>query len=82
MKFRRIGEKPPRYDFVDALCIGRRCFHAGLYNGRPCCMNRACHGCPPGPVGERKDGDSITVGLPVYDKRLAAERKAQGWRQA
>lgn len=54
MKFRRIGEKPPQYDFVDALCIGRKCWHPDLHKGRPCCMNRANRGCPSGPVGERK----------------------------
>jgi hypothetical protein len=67
MKIRRKGEKT-RYDFVDANCLGRECFAAGMYQHRspmscggsrntgspdsPCCLNRAYRGCPAGPMGE------------------------------
>lgn len=51
----------------------------------PCCMNRAYRGCPAGPMGERKevyDGQEITiVGLPIYEKELAQQRRKEGWRQ-
>src|ERR1700719_2996204 len=68
MKFKRKGDKL-RYEFVDAGCIGRECFQPGLYQHRgatlsgsrntgaesPCCMRRAYHGCPGGPVGSREE---------------------------
>ena len=51
----------------------------------PCCMNRAYFGCPEGPMGERHEqspeyGIVTIVGLPQYDKALAAKRKSEGWR--
>lgn len=68
MKFKRRGEKT-QYDFIDARCIGRQCWAAGMFQHRsplsgggsrntgspdsPCCLNRAYRGCPDGPDGER-----------------------------
>ena len=68
MTIRKKGDKT-RYSFVDAGCLGRKCFAPGMYQHRsplscggsrntgspdtPCCLNRAYHGCPEGPVGER-----------------------------
>jgi hypothetical protein len=67
MTIRKKGEKT-RYSFVDAGCLGRKCFAPGFYQHRapmagggsrntgspdtPCCLNRAYHGCPNGPLGE------------------------------
>jgi hypothetical protein len=69
MTFKRKGDNN-RYSFVDARCIGRECWAPGLFQHRaplagggsmntsspptPCCMNRAYHGCPDGPEGERQ----------------------------
>lgn len=66
----RTREKT-RYSFIDAGCLGRKCFAPGFYQHRaplmgggsrntgspdtPCCLNRAYSGCPSGPVGERKE---------------------------
>lgn len=99
-EFRRKGHAL-RYAFADPLCIGRQCWAPGVYQHRgatlsgsrntgatsPCCMTRAYHGCPDGPVGEKKEIDPIyglvTIsGLPVASKELMAERKADGWRKA
>jgi hypothetical protein len=70
MNFKRKGDKV-KYNFVDELCIGRRCWAAGMYQHRspmagggsmntsspdtPCCLNRAYRGCPDGPMGERTE---------------------------
>lgn len=70
MNFKRKGEKT-QYNFVDDLCIGRRCWAPGNFQHRspmagggsmstsspdtPCCLNRAYRGCPEGPVGERME---------------------------
>jgi hypothetical protein len=84
MKYRRIREKT-LYDFLDAQCIGRPCWAAGMYQHRsplscggsrntgspdsPCCLNRAYRGCP------MPDGK-----LPDFVPELAKERKAEGWK--
>ncbi len=106
MLFRRKGEKV-KYAFVDADCIGRECWAAGMYQHRspmsgggsrntgspdsPCCLNRAYHGCPDGPVGQQElpcecEGtphkSHTLVGLPIFDPDLARKRKAEGWRAA
>ena len=64
--FRKIGDKN-HYSFLDANCIARSCWSPGLFQHRgatskgsrntgdpdtPCCMHRAYHGCPDGPMGE------------------------------
>lgn len=65
--FKRKGDKA-RFDFVDAFCIGRKCWAPGMFQHRspmscggsrntgspdsPCCLNRAYRGCPEGPIGE------------------------------
>ena len=70
--FKRKGEKE-KYSFSDRLCIGRECWHAGMFQHRspmsaggsrntgspdtPCCMNRAYRGCPAGPMGQRQEMD-------------------------
>ncbi len=70
MTFRRKGDKA-QYSFLDAKCIGRKCWAPGMYQHRsplscggsrntgspdsPCCLNRAYHGCPQGPEGERSE---------------------------
>ena len=102
MILRRKGDKN-RYEFIDAGCLGRSCFQPGLYQHRgavlsgsrntgsysPCCMCRAYHGCPSGPVGEREEecdclgkphGTHRISGLPVIDPVLVAQRKKEGWR--
>ena len=99
MNFKRKGEKA-LYNFINDLCIGRRCWAPGLFQHHaplagggsmntsspptPCCMNRAYHGCPEGPCGERfeeEDGKTIhIIGVPAYQRELAEERKAGGWR--
>lgn len=66
MKFVNINETRPQYDFLDAKCIGRSCFHGVNYSGHACCNNRALRGCP--------------HPLPEYSKETAARHKAQGWR--
>lgn len=102
MEFKRKGNKA-RYQFLDDRCIGRHCWAPGMYQHRapmsgggsrntgspdsPCCLNRAYHGCPEGPDGERKEhdeefGDVTAVGVPVFQPELAAKRKAEGWRKA
>lgn len=84
----------------------------------PCCMNRAYHGCPDGPVGAREEkchncagtgtvqtkeagvghaddlpefepcyicgGTRVVhiVGLPVYNKEKALQRRKEGWKAA
>jgi len=81
MKFRQVGRKG-QFDFLDADCIGRRCFAPGSYQHRGatasgsrntgdysnCCMNRAYHGCP--------------YPLPEFDKELAKKRKVEKWKKA
>jgi len=104
--FRRKGEKT-KYAFLDADCIGRKCWAAGMYQHRspmscggsrntgspdsPCCLNRAYHGCPDGPVGRREvpcdcdgspHGTHIVTGVPEFDPELARKRKAEGWKLA
>lgn len=65
--FINITEKPPQYDFLDAKCIGRRCFHPAVFEGgRAMCSNRKHHGCPDP--------------LPEYDADNAKCYKAMGWR--
>jgi hypothetical protein len=104
MKLKRKGDKL-RYEFVDAGCLGRECFQPGVYQHRgatlsgsrntgemtPCCMRRAYHGCPSGPVGEREEecdcpgkphGTHVIQGLPEIMPLLVKERKAVGWRAA
>ena len=80
MIFRRKGDKN-HYDFLDADCIGRRCFWPGEYQHRgatmsgsrntgaysACCMNRAYHGCP--------------HPLPESDVEAAKQRRKEGWRK-
>lgn len=101
MSIRRVREKV-RYSFLDARCLGRRCFSPGFFQHRaplagggsmntsspptPCCMNRAYHGCPAGPDGEKheeRDGVMVTIQVtPEFNPEVAKERKAQGWRWA
>jgi hypothetical protein len=97
MTFRRKGDKT-LYSFVDRRCIGRPCWSPGAFQHRApvrggsmntsspptqTCMNRAYHGCPDGPEGEKHNDDgSITVGLPLYQIELAKQRRAEGWRLA
>lgn len=66
--FKKKGDAN-KYSFVDKDCLGRKCFHADLYNGRPCCMNRAYRGCPEGPYGEHIEscGDCGGSGSLVND---------------
>lgn len=66
----------------DSKCIGRECFHVDFYEHRGatlsgsrntgekscCCMNNAYRGCP--------------HPIPEFDPKLAAARKAEGWRNA
>jgi hypothetical protein len=101
MTLRRKGDKN-KYSFVDLGCLGRGCFAPGMYQHRsplscggsrntgspdsPCCLNRAYHGCPSGPVGEtiekEPSGREITrAGLPVIDEQLMRTRKKDGWRR-
>jgi len=72
MKFKKAGSKTLYY-FIDQRCIGRKCWHADLFQHRaplagggsmntsspptPCCMNRAYRGCPEGPEGEVENED-------------------------
>ena len=72
MNFRKKGSKV-LYSFLEAHCIGRKCWHADLFQHRsplagggsmntsspptPCCMNRAYRGCPQGPEGELHNED-------------------------
>jgi hypothetical protein len=100
--FTRKGDKH-KYAFADAKCIGRKCWAPGLYQHRgatlsgsrntgspdsPCCMSRAYHGCPDGPVGREKKFDPdlqqlVTIcGLPEVSPELTAKRKAEGWKLA
>ena len=100
---RRKGDKA-KYSFADAGCLGRECFQPGMLQHRgavlsgsrntgspdsACCMRRAYHGCPDGPVGERIeecdcDGKPhehhLVAGLPLIDVGLVAQRKKEGWR--
>ncbi len=65
-QFVNINEKRPTYFFIDAKCIGRRCFHAirdGITSG---CNNRKHRGCPDP--------------LPPYEKEHADRNKVLGWR--
>lgn len=92
------GDKK-KFSVTDRQCIGRDCFQPGMYQHRgatlagsrntgspdsPCCMRRAYHGCPPGPVGEEKrvvNGRTETVaGLPEINPELEKQRKAEGWK--
>lgn len=73
--FKRKGD-PHKYGFIDARCIGRRCWAPGLFQHRaplagggsmntsspstPTCMNRAYRGCPAGPEGEETRTDPET----------------------
>jgi len=98
--FKKKGDKR-KYNFVDHLCIGRKCWSPGMYQHRspmscggsrntgspdtPCCMHRAYHGCPEGPVGETTEVDDegnqcVHVGLPEVETSLVKIRKAEGWR--
>lgn len=98
MNFKCKGDSV-RYSFIDRRCIGRKCWAPGAFQHRAplagggsmnttspptqTCMNRAYHGCPQGPEGERKNEDgSITVGVPLYQIELAKERRDLGWRPA
>src|SRR5208282_1654263 len=103
MVFRRKGDKA-HYNFLDKTCLGRSCWAPGMYQHRspmscggsrntgspdsPCCLNRAYHGCPDGPVGEHVEyneylkTDCLHVGLPVFQPDLAAKRKSEGWKAA
>ncbi len=69
-QFKRKGDKT-KYVFVDDRCIGRTCWAPGMFQHRAqlagggsmntsspdtaTCMNRAYHGCPEGPDGERTE---------------------------
>jgi hypothetical protein len=71
MNFKCKGDKA-LYSFIDAKCIGRTCWAAGMYQHRsplsgggsrntgspdwPCCLTRAYRGCPEGP-----DGHSVEI---------------------
>ena len=67
MQFVNINEKRPEYYFIDAKCIGRRCFHPIIQaGGEGTCSNRRNRGCPDP--------------LPEYDKEAAARNKANGWK--
>lgn len=93
MLIRKVRQ-PTRYEFLHADCLGRQCFAPGMYQHRsplscggsrntgspdtPCCLNRAYHGCPRGPVGAVL---GLTAGLPVIDVTLLRKRKAEGWRK-
>jgi hypothetical protein len=70
MNFRRSGDKT-KFRFVDARCIGRRCWSPGMYQHRgplagggsrntgspdtPCCLNNAYRGCPMAPQADTKE---------------------------
>jgi hypothetical protein len=91
-----------KFNVTDAKCIGRDCFQPGMYQHRgatlsgsrntgspdsPCCMRRAYHGCPIGPVGpvgeERRvvnGKEEIVAGLPEINPELEKQRKADGWK--
>jgi hypothetical protein len=102
VKLRKKGDKTA-YEFVDLGCIGRECFAPGLFQHRgatlsgsrntgehtACCMRRAYHGCPDGPVGAseaecdcpgKPHPHHIISGLPVIDPELVKKRKAEGWK--
>jgi hypothetical protein len=110
MKLRQKGSKLA-YEFLDLGCLGRTCFQPGLFQHRgatlsgsrntgspdtACCMCRAYHGCPSGPVGQvqeacdcppNADGNRphpchVKVGLPLVDPELTKKRKEEGWRKA
>ena len=104
MKIKRKGDKL-RYEFVDSGCLGRECFQPGVFQSRgatlsgsrntgrvtPCCMRRAYHGCPSGPVGQREKecdcpgnphGKHIVEGLPEIIQLLVVKRKSEGWMKA
>jgi hypothetical protein len=105
MKIKKKGQKIS-YIFADAGCLGRTCFQPGMFQHRgatlsgsrntgspdsACCMRRAYHGCPSGPVGEMqvecdcpgKPHDFHTVsGLPLIDLELVKIRKKDGWKSA
>lgn len=80
MIFQQDGDKR-RYAFLDAACIGRRCFSPGVYQHRgatsvglrnagyysACCMYQAYHGCP--------------LPLPACDAEAAKQRRKDGWRK-
>ena len=99
---RRKGDKN-KYDFANAGCLGRECFQPGLFQvrgatlsgsrntgaKRACCMRRAYHGCPDGPVGQeivecdcegKTHENHVKVGLPLIDLELVKKRKAEGWK--
>jgi hypothetical protein len=109
MKLRQKGSKLA-YEFLDLGCLGRTCFQPGLFQHRgatlsgsrntgapdtACCMCRAYHGCPDGPVGAEElecdcpvgaDGSRphpchIKVGLPLVDPELVKKRKEEGRRK-
>lgn len=60
----------------------------------PCCLNRAYHGCPNGPVGRQQvteyrevEGKKVErlitiAGLPESIKELEVKRKTEGWKKA
>ena len=98
--FKQKGDKQ-KYSFSDSLCIGRKCWAPGMYQHRSplscggsrntgspdttCCLNRAYHGCPEGPIGECMSIDDNgqpykKIGLPDWDVALVKERKADGWK--
>jgi hypothetical protein len=84
MIFRKVDDKI-KYSFLDARCIGRECWQPGLLqhrsggsrNLKACCIRRAHHGCPAGPDLQ---ADVTLQGIPIFDARLAAERRKRGWR--
>lgn len=99
---RKKGDKA-RYSFIDAGCLGRECFSPGMFQHRgatlsgsrntgspdsACCMRRAYHGCPEGPVGAREaecdcagrpHPHHVVSGLPLIQVELVKKRKAEGW---
>jgi hypothetical protein len=70
------------YNFLDAECIGRRCFEPGLYRIRDatlagsrntgdysaCCLYRVAYGC--------------RLPLPEYSAARAKTKRQEGWRKA
>ncbi len=97
MNFKRKGDKnrysfadercigrscwaPGMYQHRGATLSGSR--NTGSQDS-PCCLNRAYHGCPIGPEGEQPspDGVGIIAGLRIFQKELAAKRRAEGWKK-
>lgn len=99
MAIKRVREKA-LYSFLDRRCLGRQCFAPGFFQHRaplpgggsmntsspstPCCMNRAYHGCPAGPEGQKqemREGHLVTIqGAPEYKTELAKDRQIAGWK--